>query len=384
MRTVVIANQKGGCGKTTTAVNLATAFAERGKRVLMADLDPQGHTTLGFGYEPDALSKTIYHCLINAEFPLSTVILSTKVENLSIAPSNILLSGAELELATVVGREFVLRERLKTVEHQYDVCVIDCPPSLGLLTLNALIASTDVIVPVQVGYYAMEGLKQLLETANIIRVNFSPCEVRFLGLLLTFVEDRLLFCRQVQQQMRHFFGDLVFRTVIHRTVRLAEAPSAGESILTYATQSTGAAEYRSLADEIINCPAWTGQPRQSAIRLAGQSEVLPPPQSPGVCEAFSEQIGANQTPVEPDSCGHQSEVLPEFAPASADGTDDRGQRTEYTAAGVSEGQKPEDGGGGGQTDAQKVLSEQITAGQTPAEQPGGEQVLVGETSDAKT
>jgi len=376
MRTVVIANQKGGCGKTTTAVNLATAFAERGKRVLMADLDPQGHATLGFGYEPDALPKTIYHCLINAELLLSTVILPTKVENLSIAPSNILLSGAELELATVVSREFVLRERLKTIEHQYDVCVIDCPPSLGLLTLNALIASTDVIVPVQVGYYAMEGLKQLLETANIIRVNFAPCEVRFLGLLLTFVEDRLLFCRQVQQQMRHFFGDLVFRTVIHRTVRLAEAPSAGESILTYATQSTGAAEYRSLADEIISCPAWGGQRHQS--------ETLPERISVRPDEVPSEQVTTNQTPVEPAAGGHQSEVLPELAPASADATDNRGQRTEYTATSVSEGQKPEDGGGGGQTDAQKVLSEQIAAGQTSVEQPGDKQVLVGEISDAKT
>ncbi|MHC4365156.1 MAG: ParA family protein, partial [Planctomycetota bacterium] len=149
-------------------------------------------------------------------------------------------------------REFVLSEQLRMVKDRYDMCVIDCPPSLGLLTLNALIASTDVIVPVQVHYYAMEGLRQLLETANIIRVNFHPCNVKILGLLLTFVEDRTLFCKQIQQQMREFFGELVFDTVIHRTVRLAEAPSAGESILTYAPGSRGATEYTALAEEVID------------------------------------------------------------------------------------------------------------------------------------
>ncbi len=252
MRIIAIANQKGGCGKTTTAVNLAAAFAEKGKRTLIIDLDPQGHATLGFGHNPETLDKTIYHALTNVQIPISRVIISTNVNGLNVAPSNILLSGAELELASITGKELVLSEQLRMVSNEYEMCVIDCPPSVGLLTLNALVASTDVVVPVQVNYYAMEGLKQLFETANIIRVHFHPCNVKILGLLLTFVEDRIIFCRQIQQQMREFFGDLVFDTVIHRTVRLAEAPSSGESVLAYAPQSRGAAEYRALAEEIIN------------------------------------------------------------------------------------------------------------------------------------
>jgi chromosome partitioning protein len=251
MRTIAIANQKGGCGKTTTAVNLSAALARKGRRVLVIDLDPQGHTTLGFGHNPEVLDKTIYHSLTNAQIPISKVIIGTNVEWLDLAPSNILLSGAEIELASMVGKEFILGEQLRTVRNRYDVCVIDCPPSVGLLTLNALVASTDVIVPVQVDYYAMEGLKQLFETADIIRVHFHPCNVKILGLLLTFVENKTLFNRQIQQQMRDFFGDMVFDTVIHRTVKLAEAPSAGECILTYAPESKGAAEYNALADEVL-------------------------------------------------------------------------------------------------------------------------------------
>jgi len=252
MRTIAIANQKGGCGKTTTAVNLAAALAEKGNRTLIVDLDPQGHTTLGFGYDPDALEKSVYDVLINQQVPISKVIISTKIDLLDLAPSNVLLSGAELELAAVPGKELVLAEQLRMINNEYDICVIDCPPSIGMLTLNALIASTDVIVPVQVHYYAMEGLKQLFKTANIIRENFYPNNVRILGLLLTFVENTTIFSRQIQQQMREFFGSLVFDTVIHKTVRLAEAPSAGEPILTYAPKSRGTEEYRALADEIIN------------------------------------------------------------------------------------------------------------------------------------
>ena len=257
MRTIAIANQKGGCGKTTTAVNLSAAFAQKGKRALIVDLDPQGHTTLALGHDPDKLSITMYEALTNSQTAIWQVIISTNVKGLNLAPSNILVAGAELELTILFGREFVLSEQLNAVKDDYDVCIIDCPPSLGLLTLNALVASTDVIVPVQVHYYAMEGLKQLLETVSIVRERFHPCDVKILGLLLTFVENRTTLSREVQQQMREFFRDLVFDTVIHKNVRLAEAPSAGQSVLTYAPRSKGAIEYKALVEEIINSKAFS-------------------------------------------------------------------------------------------------------------------------------
>ena len=259
MRTIAIANQKGGCGKTTTAVSLATAFAERGCRTLLMDLDPQGHSTIGFGYDPDELSTTIYDALVNVPTEICAVTKSTKVEWLDLAPSNVLLSGAELDLTGIVGREFILSEKLRAAADRYDVCVIDCPPALGLLTLNALLASTGVLVPVQVHYLAMEGLKQLLQTAGIIKERYSPCIVRILGILLTFVEDNTLLSRQIQQQMREFFGDLVFHTVIHRSVKLAEAPSAGEPVQIYAPQNKAAVEYRALAEEIVSRRVWVEQ-----------------------------------------------------------------------------------------------------------------------------
>ena len=251
MKTIAIANQKGGCGKTTTAVNLAAALAALGNQVLIVDLDPQAHSTLGLGCSPDALDKTVYDALTDSRVPMSRVIISTKVKNLNLAPNNILLSGVEFKLADLYGREYVLSQQLACVNGNYDICVIDCSPSLSLLTLNALVASTDVIIPVQTQYYAIEGLRQLLETVDIVRERFNR-DLNILGVLLTFVETNTVLSRQVQRQMRDFFGSLVFDTVIHKCIRLAEAPSAGESILTYAPGSKGAAEYMALAEEITN------------------------------------------------------------------------------------------------------------------------------------
>jgi chromosome partitioning protein len=250
MQILAVANQKGGCGKTTTAINLAAALAAIGYKVLLVDLDPQGHASLGLGYNPNEFEKTVYHTLVGNFTPVSSVAVGTNINRLHLLPSNVLLGGAELELRGIPGKEFILSEQLRAVAHRYDTCLIDCAPSLGLLMLKALIASTHVIVPVQAHFYSLDGLKRLLETIRIVRTRFYPCVVQPLGLLMTFMEDRTLLCKRIETGMRKLFGPLVFDTIIHKNVALAEAPSAGQSVLDFAPDSRGAAEYRALAKEV--------------------------------------------------------------------------------------------------------------------------------------
>jgi chromosome partitioning protein len=251
MQTIAVANQKGGCGKTTTAINSAAALAVMGHRVLLVDLDPQGHATLGLGYNPNSFEKTVYHTLTNSFASVSSVAINTRVNGLDLLPSNMLLAGAEFELRNTPGKELVLGEQLRLVADGYDICLIDCGPSLGPLMLNALVASTHVIVPVQAHFYAVDGLKHLLETIRFMRTRFHPCVVQPLGLLLTFVENRTLLCRRVEVGLRQLFGSLVFDTVIRKSIALAESPSAGQPVVTYAPGSRGALEYGALAKEIV-------------------------------------------------------------------------------------------------------------------------------------
>ena len=246
---LAVVNQKGGVGKTTTTVNLGACLAELGKKVLVLDIDPQGNTTSGLGVNRYRLKKCIYNVLIDG-VPLDAVILPTAVTGLYIAPATIKLAGAEIELVLVMQREVKLRQALEDVAGDYDYILIDCPPSLGLLTLNALTAASAVLVPVQCEYYALEGLSQLMNTIALVQKHLNP-RLYIEGALLTMFDSRTNLANQVVEEVRLFFKEKVYDTVIPRNVRLSEAPSHGQAITQYDPRSKGSEVYMELAREVI-------------------------------------------------------------------------------------------------------------------------------------
>jgi chromosome partitioning protein len=249
-RVFAISNQKGGVGKTTTAINLAASLAASELQVLVIDSDPQGNATSGLGVDKRNNRPSLYHVLLN-DVPAREAIVSTEFEGLSVLPSDKNLVGANLELVEIQSREFRLRNRIQEIRGDYRFILIDCPPALDLLTLNALVAADSVLVPIQCEFFALEGISELMDTISRVRNSFQhPLQVE--GILLTMFDDRTNLTRQVAADLKEFFGDDVFKTVIPRSVRLAEAPSFGKPILTYDPRSRGAESYIKLAKEILD------------------------------------------------------------------------------------------------------------------------------------
>ncbi len=249
-RMIAIANQKGGVGKTTTSINLAACLAEAGKKVLVVDLDPQGNTTSGLGVDKNRLDRTVYEMMLG-EFDLQDCIISDLFDNLDLVPSNVNLSGAEIELIGIDRKEFIMKDALDQVKGRYDFVIIDCPPSLNMLTVNALTAADTVLVPIQCEFYALEGLSQLIHTINLVKKRLNP-SLDMEGVVFTMYDARTNLSLQVVENVKNNLRQNVYKTIIPRNVRLAEAPSHGLPINIYDKRSAGAESYRLLAQEVID------------------------------------------------------------------------------------------------------------------------------------
>ena len=249
-RTIAIANQKGGVGKSTTAINLSACLAEAGKRVLTVDIDPQGNTTSGLGTDKNGVEYTLYELLLGDCDPKDCIIENV-VERVDLIPSNVNLSGAEIELVGIEEREYILKNVLERIKEGYDYIIMDCPPSLNMLTINALTAATSVLVPIQCEYYALEGLSQLIHTIDLVRDRLNK-RLKMEGVVFTMYDARTNLSLQVVENVKENLNQNIYKTIIPRNVRLAEAPSYGQPITIYDPRSSGAESYRLLAEEVIN------------------------------------------------------------------------------------------------------------------------------------
>ena len=246
---IAFSNQKGGVGKTTTCVNMSAYLAQKGYKCLMVDLDPQGNATSGMGFAKSEIKNSVYNVMID-DMPIEDAVVKTCVDNLDILPSSIDLAGAEVELVYLKNREHVLKNVLERAKGSYDFVTIDCPPSLGLLTINALAGADTVIIPIQSEYYALEGLSQLMNTIKLVVKHLNP-SLKIEGVVLTMSDNRAIISRQISQEIKKFFGKRVFETAIPRNIRLAEAPSHGLPVSAYDKSSRGAVAYRAMAEEIM-------------------------------------------------------------------------------------------------------------------------------------